>query len=531
MMKLATAFFRVTIFFIFLMGQGGSQLVIAGSLAPHNTIQVNIVADEYDTTGTGTGCSLREAIESANTNTAFGGCTPGSGTDTITFLEGLHEIVLSIGGSYPSDNDHGDLNIESDLIIQGPRWQDLTINASGNGSRIFEISNADLDLNVTIQGVALINGNSMAQVGGAIANSESLLLDGVAIGYNHSDYFGGGICSYVQTSNSALTIRDSLIFSNTADRGGGIYNTAPLIIEDSMIYANDATDDTEGMGGGLFTSVTTTISRTVFHQNTSARHGGNLFLSTSNSDFLIEDSIIEGGRTEFGDGGNIFAQATSLLTLTIRRSEISDGYTGDNEDPDQKGGGIYNDMALTLENVTISGNFAQTGGGIYSAEESWPSTFTNITVADNYHSGDLGAGIYKAGAGDIDIYNSIVAMNNLPDACGGHYCDCYTTEQISSGYNLERGDSCGFGQVTDLDHTDPLIGPLSHNFGYSRTHALYFDSPAIDHGNNATCLTTDQRGWYRPIDGPDFDEPPVATCDIGAYEYGHQLFFLPLLHK
>src|SRR4051794_31698032 len=50
-----------------------------------NAIVVNTTADEF---GTGAACSLREAIQSANTDTAFGGCTAGSGADIISLQAG-----------------------------------------------------------------------------------------------------------------------------------------------------------------------------------------------------------------------------------------------------------------------------------------------------------------------------------------------------------------------------------------------------------------------------------------------------------
>ena len=48
-----------------------------------NTITVTTTSDEYNTSGTGAGCSLREAITAANTDAPFGGCPTGSGDDSI----------------------------------------------------------------------------------------------------------------------------------------------------------------------------------------------------------------------------------------------------------------------------------------------------------------------------------------------------------------------------------------------------------------------------------------------------------------
>ena len=65
---------------------------------------------------------------------------------------------------------------------------------------------------------------------------------------------------------------------------------------------------------------------------------------------------------------------------------------------------------------------------------------------------------------------------------------------------------------------DPLLGPLQDNGGPTQTQALLADSPAIDAGDPSGCtddlgaaLTTDQRGFPRPVNG---------LCDMGAFEYG-----------
>ncbi len=399
------------------------------------------------------------------------------------------------------------------------------------GSRIFTIRNNTEDLTVTIRNLTVTHGNSRAEGAGAISNSETLLLEEVAILNSYTELNGGGLDTFPDNGGST-TLRHCTIKNNTAElKGGGIFAYGHLVIEDTNIQNNGTVDAANGWGGGVYTLAPLTITRTTFLGNSAAGHGGNLFVYDNGGGATIEDSIFTSGNSDGGNGGNIYItrSPSSQPFIAIRRTEISNGSAGYG-----MGGGIYNNTGFSLENVTVSGNTAETGGGIYSAAESggWSSTFKNITVAYNQQeSGSYGDGIYKADGVVIDIYNSIVAMNGLPDTCSGHYCDCYTTTYISSGYNLERGTSCGFEASGDQQNTDPLMGPLSYNWGFNRTHPLYFDSPAIDFGNNATCPSNDQRGWFRPIDGPDFDEPPVATCDIGAYEYGHLLGFLPAIIK
>jgi CSLREA domain-containing protein len=531
-MNKTTALFRIAILFALLPVLARSQPVYAGSLSPHNTILVDTYLDQYNTDPSH--CSLREAIESANTDAAFGGCNAGSGTDTITFENHLNPIQLSISAGYESSNSAGDLNITSNMTIQGNGWQTTIIDASyqTTGSRIFKIQNNDVDLSVIIRNLTVTGGNSRAEGGGAISNLEDLLLEDMAIINSQTgEGNGGGIWTSPQ-NNGSTTLRRCVIQYNIAElKGGGIYANGTLIIEDSFIYHNDTLDEANGMGAGVYTLAPLTITGTTFKDNSSMNNAGNLYLYFNGGTATIEDSVFTGGNSEYGNGGNIFItrSPSSQPFITIRRTEISNGSAGYG-----LGGGIFNDSGFSLENVTVSGNSAETGGGIYSATASggWPAIFKNITVAYNQHEdGSYGDGIYNANGGPISIYNSIVAMNGLPNTCGGHYCDCYTSVHISSGYNLERGTSCGFEAAGDIQNTDPSMGPLSDNWGQSRTHPLIFDSLAIDHGNNATCLSEDQRGWYRPLDGPDFDNPPIAVCDIGAYEFGYWLSFMPLLKK
>lgn len=573
------------------------QPATADSLSPGETILVNTVEDEYDLIGSGTGCSLREAIQSANDDSAFGGCSAGLGTDTVTFLSGVHTFKLSIYQVMgEDDNSVGDLDISSDVIIQGNGKGVTTIDASytlpGHPFGIMTITD-DLDAglrSVTIRDLTLTGGTAR----GAIENHETLLLEDVTILNNQSGTSGGGLYSSPDENTQSTTIRRCSFIGNHADsaQGGGIavYNT--VTIEGSYFIGNYSGNN---KGGGAYLVLynpphTATITGTVFNGNTAASDGGNLYLSAgqytttvitsstftdgettagrgggafiatsysptttihiigatfqdneaeldggnlyiqanaSGGSALVEVSIFTGGMTAAGDGGNIYAaedDEEEPLHLTIRRSEISEGTAGYDTNA-ELGGGIFTASDLTLENVTISSNSAHTGGGIYTAGESSGSTFKNVTLVYNTHDGTYGAGIYKGNTGVINFQNSIVALNNQYSSCSGHTCDCYTGgADISTGNNLENGDSCGF----NYSNTDPLLSPLGMHGGISRTHALLSGSQAIDAGNNATCLADDQRGWYRPLDG---DENGTATCDIGAYEYSHLLRFLPLIRK
>ena len=83
--------------------------------APSATIVVNTTADEF---GTGKNCSLREAIQAANTDSDFGGCTgvKAYGADVITLPAGTYTLT---GAAGEDANASGDLDITSDMTIDG----------------------------------------------------------------------------------------------------------------------------------------------------------------------------------------------------------------------------------------------------------------------------------------------------------------------------------------------------------------------------------------------------------------------------
>jgi CSLREA domain-containing protein len=63
------------------------------------TITVNTTSDDFETNAN---CSLREAIESANNNTAYDGCVSGTvGLDTITFAIGTGPVTITLNDDLP----------------------------------------------------------------------------------------------------------------------------------------------------------------------------------------------------------------------------------------------------------------------------------------------------------------------------------------------------------------------------------------------------------------------------------------------
>ena len=119
-------------------------------------------------------------------------------------------------------------------------------------------------------------------------------------------------------------------------------------------------------------------------------------------------------------------------------------------------------------------------------------------------------------SGRSTLRNSVVAGNFDAHTSGAQ--DCSGT-LVSQGHNL-IGDSTGcivIGDTTgNITGVDPRLGVLADQGGFTETHSLRADSPAVDRGFPAApgsggmaCAAGDQRGLLRPVG---------AACDIGAFE-------------
>jgi len=196
-----------------------------------------------------------------------------------------------------------------------------------------------------------------------------------------------------------------------------------------------------------------------------------------------------------GAGGGIYSYSTALMLSGVslfsnRASEM--------------GGGIYTQvpagaaaLPTNLDNVTLSGNSARRGGGLFS--HTVPALLRNDTIANN--SSALGGGIYWLNV-QPRSYNTTVAYNT------GQDCSNFI---VSAANNNDTDKTCGFFAAGDLPGVDPLLGPLVY-LGVALpnwVHTLAAGSPLRDAGDAATCLGSDEVGQARPI-GP--------VCDIGAYE-------------
>jgi CSLREA domain-containing protein len=519
---------------------------------PDRVISVNTTDDELNSDGD---CSLREAIEAANTNTVVDGCVEGCRDDTIFVPSGTY--TLTIPGAGEDNNQTGDLDILDNAYITGD-GSGLTMLDGNNLDRLLDILPGRT---VVVNDLTVTHGRVYDENGGGIRNQGILTLNHVTL-YGNAVVSalalgGGGLGNQATPQDASATLNNCLVMTNTAPIAGGLLNVGWLSFVAATLTVNHTTirDNSASLwAGGLYNGEEVNASDTV----------ATMILSES----LIENNTALSGYGNVGGVDNVgWPESNCSATLTVERSTIRNNVAASECDYCGFAGGIRNALGtLVVRDSTISGNTASgtgfgggEGGGLFII--SGAATLANSTVSGNQTSGSglanmsgIGGGIAiitpyaeatlvltsttiaknstNVGGGGIASVNlgngipTIAFKSNIIDDNGappGTGQGCTNPDIgygigtiISLGYNIEDYNYCGFSQLTDLPSTDALLYPLTDNGGGTQTHALLRGSPAIDRGS-CPDFAVDQRGLPRPVDIPGI--PDAADgCDIGAYE-------------
>lgn len=342
-----------------------------------------------------------------------------------------------------------------------------------------------INKNLTIDGTGAdrisISGKNASRVF-EIASGAVVEIEGLAIANGLTDANGGGI-----VNQGTLTVNNSILRNNSANYGGAIHNTGTLTVNNSTLKDNSATS-----GGG-------------------AIYGDWGSVSIAHSTIDRNSSLQGGGISNFSN-------------LTVTNSTLSNNSAVNGTDL-AKGGGIYQGFGTaTLTNSTVSGNqSAFYGAGIHHADGDL--TVIHSTITNNTAS-VAGSGIYHyLAGGNAAIGSTIVAGNHTLSNPIGDVYGSFT----SLDYNLigDTAGGIGFAQLHDRtgyygNVLNPKLGSLQDNGGSTWTHALLFDSPAID-GAAPNAFSSDQRGIFsedgnRDIGAFEWRSPSLAINDVSRSE-------------
>ncbi|WP_299404435.1 choice-of-anchor Q domain-containing protein [Acaryochloris sp. IP29b_bin.148] len=374
---------------------GGNWLLRAEAEADPSVFEITVdtTLDELDGDITnifslqanpgGTGISLREALIAAQTNAA-----------TIN-LEGGEIYDLSI------DGEGEDTDLESLLNIG--TGQNITIRSEGNEK-------------------AEINGNGLDRVF-TVSNNAELNLQNITVTGGQTTFGGGGIANL-----GTLSLTDSLITDNSANRGGGLFNTASgkATLTNSVISLNNAVTD----GGGIFnnseislidaeTLGEITLDQSTVSENIAGGSGGGI-ASFIGRTILTDSTVAE--NTAAVDGGGIIAQGADSTFDSAREFILTDSQITNNRSG-QDGGGLYvtsnvsPDDRVTLTNTSISTNTAERdGGGIYNASD---TVIVDNGVVRGNEAINSGGGIFASGIGAQTVLSSSLVSENTAAVDGG----------------------------------------------------------------------------------------------------------------
>jgi len=277
---------------------------------------------------------------------------------------------------------------------------------------------------------------------------------------------------------------------------------------------------------------------------------GSTVAGPADVDTVLDGFTITGGKADdvLSAGGGVFCNGSSgacspqLSNLMFSGNLAVFG-----------GGALYNGgtggiSSPTITNSTFSGNAAANGGAIY--DDGSEGGTSNPSIANATFSGNsassCGGAIYDdaSGAGTSSpIIRSATFSGNSADSANGNgsaICDFTVTginataltnaivwsntspeiSTYSGGMTLDhvvlQENACPSGVTcsTAPIGTDPHLGPLQDNGGFTPTMMIGAGSSAINTGLDSACVDVpvnalDQRGVARPLG---------AHCDIGSVE-------------
>ena len=456
----------------------------------------------------GTETSLAERDWETNLTTLSGDI----GTEAVNTDNSYH-VVTGNGAS--------ETTVLDGFIISGGYANGSSPNNDGGGMHNTNSSSPKLT-NV------VFSGNTASHVGGGMYNyGGSANLTNVLFSENTASNYGGGM----RNNFGSLTLTKVTFSGNSAGFGGGLSNAGGnLKLTDVLFSGNTATTT----GGGMEDiSSSTELINVTFSGNTSGSNGGGMNVNSGSPTLInvtFSDNISASGGGLRSDGSSptlinvTFSNNTATIgggmSTTSNSSSSLTNVTFSENSATSKGGGMYNNFSYaSLKNVTFSANTSNDlGGGMYNYQSN--PTLTNITFSENTAIAiNGGGGIYNDGVssnGSHPVVVNSILWANTPDQISN---DDWSSANVT--YSIIQGG--GFAGEGNID-LDPDLGDLADNGGSTQTYGLGAGSPAIDAGEPNT-LATDQRGFYRPIDG-DGDGSPI--CDMGAFEYGSFLRLFPL---
>jgi CSLREA domain-containing protein/uncharacterized repeat protein (TIGR01451 family) len=461
---------------------------------------INSTADDLTDNGN---CTLREAIQAANTDAAVDVCAAGSGADAIVLPAGTYTLTLA-GASGEDNNATGDLDVTAALTITGAGPAQTVIDANGI-DRIFDVRPGAGT--VVISGVTVINGDVTGSGGGIRSENADLTLINTVVASNNAVEGGG-----VHVESGSATLSGGRIDGNSADRGGGVsVNYGNVTSSEGHIISNSAS-----WGGGIYAGFGSVALSGGLISGNSAQRGGGVFLLTSYASAMLSGTeVLDNSASE--DGGGVYVNSGGTT--------LSGGLISGNS-AQYDGGGVFafnGDATFTQTEGTIAYNSAQDGGGVYAY---WGrATLSGGQIISNSAS-DSGGGVFVFLDSGIFVQTGGQVIGNVARYGGGVYV-CFGSTILNGGQIISNSASYdGGGAYVYMDNavlsmSEGQIANNTANLGggvyvYGMTNATL----SMSGGRIISNTANHGGGVYVHAIGAVFTQTGVSTVAHNSASYG-----------
>jgi beta propeller repeat protein len=297
---------------------------------------------------------------------------------------------------------------------------------------------------------------------------------------------GGG--AYVVAAMATLS--NNHVFSNTADRGGGLYfqNSHGTRLVDNLISVNHT--PLGGSGGGLYfkDSANVALMSNTISSNEAALHwnwgygGGAVF--DNSPEAILSANIIHGNRATDGGGLNFYTSPGATLISNAISDNVAD-HTGGGM---KNYAGVYFDHSdnATLISNTIRGNrTANTCGGVCFNSSHNAVLNGNDIVSNTRGPGwdGYGVGVYLNDSENISLVNNTISHNtgeyldNLGTIWGGGLYIGNSNATLMSNTIRSNGATRGGGLYVDSNSIVTLTSNIVADNAVYHTHGAWHDGP------------------------------------------------------
>lgn len=348
-------------------------------------------------------------------------------------------------------------------------------------------------------------GGTLVLTSGELAVSSNVSIEGDVDGNGTPDITidaNGASNTRVFNVGAVTATLDGLVITG----GNSIYGAGIVTAGGTNLTVSNSTITDNHVGGGIRNVGNLTLDHVTVSGNTSDSDGGGIANALSGASLHVIDSTIANNTAAFNGGGlvNSGGNSASLTNVTMVGNSAHGSYGG---------GAIYSGGELTLTQVTITGNHADSDGGGLNIGNHSP-TITNSIIAGN-----------NAGGAADDII-ALTTVNYAGVNVVGTGSDTDASDHVIQTPTL--GEL--FAHLTSIDpDSNPATansfqaGALADNAGPVKTVAINPTGTAHDAGDTAAAVYDDDGNPATPdvaipTDARDLDRVAGAGADIGAFE-------------